>query len=72
MATDNYQLSTAYRKLGLKLAKEEIYRDRKVSFRSLCRELGVTTKSMDELLILELGMTGKELIASYRAASECM
>ncbi len=69
MATNEYQMLATYRKLGQKLVREKIYRDRKISFASICRELGVSSKSMDELLLQELGMTGRQLMRAFRISS---
>lgn len=69
MATNEYQMPAIYRKLEQKLVREEVYRNRKISFASLCAELCVSPKIMDRLLLQELGMTGRQLIRAYRISS---
>lgn len=69
MATNEHQLLATYRKLERKLVREEVYKNRKVSFASLCAELGVSPKIMDRLLLQELGMTGRQLMRSFRIST---
>ncbi len=69
MAINDYRLLKAYREFEKKLVQEEIFKDKRVSYPSICKELGVPPKSMDALLLQELGMTGRQLIRSFRISS---
>ncbi len=69
MAINDYQLLKAYREFERLLVKDEVYKDKRTSYPSICKELGVPPKSMDALLLQELGMTGRQLIRSFRISS---
>lgn len=52
----------AYREFELMLLADHIYEDETITFRDICKELGLNRSSFNRLLMEELGYTGEEIL----------
>ncbi|MGM9737369.1 MAG: hypothetical protein ACI3ZT_03030 [Candidatus Cryptobacteroides sp.] len=64
---DGYAEYELFSKLML---EDRLYLDRKCSFRWICKRFGMDRKSLNSLIIKELGLTGEGIIKAYRRAEE--
>lgn len=62
-------ISSTFLRFERLMDNEKVYLDPDVSFHTICRRLAVSPSSLDEILIQELGMSGDELVDSYRPDS---
>lgn len=73
MNTNNCQvmdINAAYSVFGRMMTEDLLYLDRRISFRRICRWLGVSQRDLNALVKSELGMTGQELVRKYRDDAE--
>lgn len=47
------------------MLEDRIYEDPEVSFADLCRAMGVRPRSLDAILIRELGLSGEEILHEF-------
>ncbi|MGM9740257.1 MAG: hypothetical protein ACI3ZP_06590 [Candidatus Cryptobacteroides sp.] len=62
--------NAAYGIFGRMMTEDQLYFDRRISFRRICRWLEVSRRDLNALVKSELGMTGQDLIRKYRDDAE--
>ncbi|MBR1575123.1 MAG: hypothetical protein IJ654_01600 [Bacteroidales bacterium] len=58
-----------FRRFAALMDEEKIWLDPAVSFRRICRGLGVSARSFDRFLNAELGFHGDEILHNYRRSA---
>ncbi|MGM9790753.1 MAG: hypothetical protein ACI3Y9_10710 [Candidatus Cryptobacteroides sp.] len=62
--------NVAYGIFGRMMTEDKLYLDRRITFRRICRWLGVSWRDLNSLVKRELGMSGPELMRKYRENDE--
>ena len=73
MNTNNGQfmeIDVAYEIFGRMMTEDKLYLSRRITFRRICRWLGVPRRNLDLRIRQELGMGGQELMRRYRGNDE--
>ena len=73
MNTNNGQvmeINVAYEIFGRMMTEDKLYLSRRITFRRICRWLGVPRRNLDLMIRQELGMGGQELMRRYRGDDE--
>ena len=73
MNTNNGQvmeINVAYEIFGRMMTEDKLYLSRRITFRRICRWLGVPRRNLDLRIRQELGMGGQELMRRYRGNDE--
>ncbi len=59
-------LLTTYSEFSKMLLQDRIHEDRTVTYDDICAALQVSPSSLDEMLLKELGMNGREILYSFQ------
>ena len=59
-----------YAQFGRLIEKDKIYKEPGISYRTICRMIGVRPRNLDRLLRKELGMDGTMLIDIFRKGDD--
>ena len=64
------EINVAYEIFGRMMTEDKLYLSRRITFRRICRWLGVPRRNLDLMIRQELGMGGQELMRRYRGDDE--
>ena len=64
------EIDVAYEIFGRMMTEDKLYLSRRITFRRICRWLGVPRRNLDLRIRQELGMGGQELMRRYRGNDE--
>lgn len=56
----------AYERFCALMTEKELYKDESVSYRSVCDSLGVSQDELDDVLMSEMGMSGRQVMDAFR------
>lgn len=59
-------IESTYSNFCAVLLRDRIYEDTTISFEDICSALHVSPGSLDEILMKELGMNGREILYSFQ------